>query len=155
VLNLVSGRQLMNYSTIRLTREHVRRIWTVGRERDEIIFEGTDDALITGDTQWKEYESKPSRAIQTATAVRRPISTRIDWQIWFAAMLHPPTIRGRCTLYGNFCIMIPAHSRSLRIILPRRAASLRPRTLYRYSLRRLARKWWKRERIGECCPLST
>ena len=31
---------------------------TVGRERDEIIFEGTDDSVITGDTNWKEYEFK-------------------------------------------------------------------------------------------------
>src|SRR3989475_3819103 len=59
VLNLVSGRQLMNYSYDPLDLVNTYGAFgTVGRERDEIIFEGTDDAVITGDTKWKEYEFK-------------------------------------------------------------------------------------------------
>jgi hypothetical protein len=59
VLNLASGRQLMNYSYDRLDLVNTYGAFgTVGRERDEIVFEGTDDALITGDTQWKEYQFK-------------------------------------------------------------------------------------------------
>src|SRR5436190_9002003 len=63
VLNLVSGRQLMNYSFDALDLVNTYGAFgTVGRERDEIIFEGTADLLITGDTKWKEYEfkAKPS-----------------------------------------------------------------------------------------------
>ncbi|OLA98083.1 MAG: membrane protein, partial [Verrucomicrobia bacterium 13_2_20CM_55_10] len=57
VLNLVSGRQLMNYSYDPLDLVNTYGAFgTVGRERDEIIFEGTDDTVITGDTQWREYE---------------------------------------------------------------------------------------------------
>src|ERR1041385_5577332 len=59
VLNLGSGRQLMNYSFAPLDLVNTYGAFgTVGRERDEIIFEGTDDALITGDMKWKEYEFK-------------------------------------------------------------------------------------------------
>src|SRR6187549_597455 len=53
VLNLVSGRQLMNYSYDPLDLVNTYGAFgSVGRERDEIVFEGTDDALITGDTNW-------------------------------------------------------------------------------------------------------
>src|SRR4051794_32020106 len=59
VLNLASGRQLMNYSYDPLDLVNTYGAFgTVGRQRDEIVFEGTTDALITGDTQWKEYEFK-------------------------------------------------------------------------------------------------
>src|SRR6266540_357393 len=57
VLNLVSGRQLMNYSYDPLDLVNTYGAFgTVGRERDEIIFEGTQDSVTTGDTKWKEYE---------------------------------------------------------------------------------------------------
>ena len=59
VLNLVSGRQLMNYSYDPLDLVNTYGAFgTVGRERDEIIFEGTEDSTITGDTKWKEYGFK-------------------------------------------------------------------------------------------------
>ena len=76
VLNLASGRQLMNYSYDPLDLVNTYGAFgTVGRERDEIIFEGTDDARITGDTKWKEYEFKakpgdPNRR----PAIRRAVS---------------------------------------------------------------------------------
>jgi hypothetical protein len=53
VLNLASGRQLMNYSYDPLDLVNTYGAFgTVGRERDEIVFEGTDDPVITGDTKW-------------------------------------------------------------------------------------------------------
>ena len=63
---------------------------TVGRERDEIIFEGTNDAVITGETKWKEYEfvAKPSDPNRRPPFIA-PYQPRIDWQIWFAAMATP------------------------------------------------------------------
>src|SRR5437667_10658141 len=59
VLNLVSGRQIMNTSFNRFDLVNTYGAFgAVGRERDEIIFEGTDDTIVTGDTRWKEYEFK-------------------------------------------------------------------------------------------------
>ena len=91
VLNLASGWQLMNYSYDPLDLVNTYGAFgTVGRERDEIIFEGTDDALITGDTKWKEYEfkAKPGDPNRRPPFVA-PYQPRIDWQIWFAAMSSP------------------------------------------------------------------
>src|SRR2546427_8419644 len=91
VLNLASGRQLMNYSYDPLDLVNTYGAFgTVGRERDEIIFEGTSDAVITVDTQWKEYEfkAKPGDPNRGPPFVA-PYQPRIDWQIWFAAMPSP------------------------------------------------------------------
>ena len=91
VLNLVSGRQLMNYSYDPLDLVNTYGAFgTVGRERDEIIFEGTEDPVITGDTKWKEYEfkAKPGDPNRRPPFVA-PYQPRIDWQIWFAAMASP------------------------------------------------------------------
>src|SRR5882724_1071940 len=91
VLNLVSDRQLMNYSYDPLDLVNTYGAFgSVGRERPEIVFEGTDDAFITGDTKWREYEFKakpgdPNRR----PAIIAPYQCRIDWQIWFAAMASP------------------------------------------------------------------
>src|SRR5207245_2888192 len=115
VLNLVSGRQLMNYSYDPLDLVNTYGAFgTVGRERDEIIFEGTDDAVITGDTKWKEYEfqAKPGDPNRRPPFVA-PYQPRIDWQIWFAAMASPAEYS--CTLHfvwnllhndrGTFCLL--------------------------------------------------
>jgi hypothetical protein len=91
VLNLVSGRQLMNYSYDPLDLVNTYGAFgTVGRERDEIIFEGTEDSVITSDTKWKEYEfkAKPGDPNRRPPFVA-PYQPRIDWQIWFAAMASP------------------------------------------------------------------
>src|SRR5207248_4878640 len=59
IANLISDRQMMNTSFDRLSLVNTYGAFgAVGKERDEIIFEGTRDAVITGDTQWKEYEFK-------------------------------------------------------------------------------------------------
>src|SRR6266513_1569098 len=91
VLNLVSGRQIMNSSFDPFDLVNTYGAFgAVGRERDEIIFEGTDDTIITGDTRWKEYEfkAKPGNPDLRPPFVA-PYQPRIDWQIWFAAMGSP------------------------------------------------------------------
>src|SRR6266480_2169027 len=91
VLNLVSGRQLMNYSYDPLDLVNTYGAFgAVGRERPEIIFEGTEDALITGDSKWKEYKfkAKPGDPNRPPPFIA-PYQPRIDWQIWFAAMASP------------------------------------------------------------------
>jgi hypothetical protein len=91
VTNVLSARQVMNTS---FTRLHLVNTYgafgSVGRERMEIIFEGTDDAVVTAQTQWKEYEfkAKPGNPYRQP-AVIAPYQPRLDWQIWFAAMATP------------------------------------------------------------------
>ena len=156
VLNLASGRQLMNYSYDPLDLVNTYGAFgTVGRERDEIVFEGTDDAFITGDTKWKEYEfkAKPGDPDRRPALVA-PYQPRIDWQIWFAAMASPAEYpwtlhfvwkllhndRGTLSLIANnpFPNAPPHYIRA---------------RLYRYRFAPIGeRAWWKREPIGEWLP---
>jgi len=160
VLNLVSGRQIMNTSFNRFDLVNTYGAFgTVGRERDEIIFEGTEDSVITGDTKWKEYEfkAKPGDPNRRPPFVA-PYQLRIDWQIWFAAMAssaeYPWTLHFVWKLLhndqGTFSLLannpfpdVPPHYIRAR--------------LYRYQFAPPGHKaWWKREVIGEWLPaLST
>jgi len=160
VLNLVSGRQLMNYSYDPLDLVNTYGAFgTVGRERHEIIFEGTEDSVITGDTKWKEYEfkAKPGDPNRRPPFVA-PYQPRIDWQIWFAAMASPEeypwTLHFAWKLLHN-----DAGTLSLLANNPFPNAPphyIRAR-LYRYRFAPIGEKaWWKSEPIGEWLPaLST
>lgn len=156
VLNLVGGRQIMNSSFDPLDLVNTYGAFgTVGRERDEIVFEGTSDAVITGDTKWKEYEfkAKPGNPDRRPAFIA-PYQPRIDWQIWFAAMALPADYpwtfhfvwkllhndRGTLSLLANnpFPDAPPHYIRA---------------RLYRYQFARLGdRGWWQREPIGEWLP---
>jgi hypothetical protein len=88
VANLISPGQMMNTSFDRLHLVNTYGAFgSVGKERQDIIFEGTDDPALTEATQWKEYQFKG----QPVSLTRRPpfvapYQLRLDWQIWFAAM---------------------------------------------------------------------
>lgn len=60
---------------------------TVGKERYEIIVEGTDAEQLTPFTQWREYEfkGKPGDPRRRPCIVS-PYHYKLDWQMWFAAM---------------------------------------------------------------------
>src|SRR5213080_2819920 len=160
VLNLVSRRQMMNTAVNRLDLVNTYGAFgTVGRERDEIIFEGTDDAIITGDTKWKEYEfvAKPGDPNRPPPFVA-PYQPRIDWQIWFAAMASPAEYPW--TLH--FVWKLLHNDRGTLSLL---ASNPFPGTpphyirarLYRYQFAPIGEDaWWKREPIEEWLPaLST
>src|SRR5881392_3346790 len=160
VLNLASGRQLMNYSYDPLDLVNTYGAFgTVGRERDEIVFEGTDDALITGNTQWKEYEfkAKPGDPYRRP-AIIAPYQCRIDWQIWFAAMASPAEYPW--TLH--FVWKLLHNDRGTLSLLadnpfPNAPPHYIRARLYRYRFAPIRdRTWWKREPISEWLPaLST
>ena len=157
VLNLASGRQLMNYSYDPLDLVNTYGAFgTVGRERDEIIFEGTDDALITGDTKWKEYEfkAKPGDPNRRPPFVA-PYQPRIDWQIWFAAMSSPSEYPW--TLHFVWKLLHNDRG-TLSLIANNPFPDVPPRyiraRLYRYQFAPIGDKaWWKREPVGEWLPV--
>jgi hypothetical protein len=157
VLNLASGRQLMNYSYDPLDLVNTYGAFgTVGRERDEIIFEGTDDALITGDTKWKEYEfkAKPGDPNRRPPFIA-PYQPRLDWQIWFAAMSSPS--RYPWTLHFVWKLLHNDRD-TLSLIANNPFPDAPPRyiraRLYRYQFAPIGDKsWWKREPIGEWLPV--
>lgn len=91
VLNLFSSRQIMNFS---FNRWHLVNTYgafgAIGKERFELVVEGTRDTEITEKTEWREYEfrAKPTD-VKRALPIIAPYQPRIDWQIWFAAMSSP------------------------------------------------------------------
>ena len=156
VLNLVSGRQLMNYSYDPLDLVNTYGAFgTVGRERQEIVFEGTDDSIITGDTQWKEYEfkAKPGNPNRRPPFVA-PYQPRIDWQIWFAAMASPSeypwTLHFAWKLLHNDTSTLSLLANNPFPDAPPHYIRAR---LYRYRFAPIGGKaWWKREPLGEWLP---
>jgi hypothetical protein len=91
MLNMLSSRQIMNTSFDRLALVNTYGAFgSVGRERDEIVFEGTDDPSPGDDSVWKAYEfpCKPGDPLRRPCVVS-PFQPRLDWQIWFAAMATP------------------------------------------------------------------
>jgi hypothetical protein len=156
VLNLVSRRQMMNTAFNRLDLVNTYGAFgTVGRERDEIIFEGTDDAVVTGDTKWKEYEfiAKPGDP-ERRPAFIAPYQPRIDWQIWFAAMASP----GDYPWTFHFVWKLLHNDPDTLSLLannpfPDKPPHLIRARLYRYRFAPLGEKgWWRRELIGEWLP---
>lgn len=91
VPNLLSSQQAMNTSFDRLHLVNTYGAFgTVGRERYEIIFEGTSDPIPADLSDWKPYEFKVKPGdISRRPAIITPYHYRLDWQIWFAAMATP------------------------------------------------------------------
>ena len=156
VLNLVSGRQLMNYSYDPLDLVNTYGAFgTVGRERAEIIFEGTEDSVITGDTKWKEYEfnAKPGDPNRRPPFVA-PYQPRIDWQIWFAAMASPEEYPWTLHFVWKLLHNDPG---TLSLLANNPFPDAPPHyiraQLYRYQFAPIGEEaWWKREPIGEWLP---
>ncbi len=88
VQNLASPRQSMNRSFDRLHLVNTYGAFgSVGRQRYEVILEGTSDPHPGPDTEWRAYEfpCKPGDPDRRPCVIS-PYHYRLDWQIWFAAM---------------------------------------------------------------------
>jgi hypothetical protein len=91
VLNMMSSTQMMNTSFDRLHLVNTYGAFgSVGKERHEIVFEGTADETPTDASVWKEYDfwCKPGDPARRPCIIA-PFQPRLDWQIWFAAMSTP------------------------------------------------------------------
>jgi len=91
VANLLSGRQVMNTSFDRLALVNTYGAFgSVGRERYEIVFEGSDATDPGDEAAWREYEfpCKPGDPRRRPCVVS-PYQPRLAWQLWFAAMATP------------------------------------------------------------------
>jgi hypothetical protein len=89
--NLVSRHQLMNYSFDPL---HIVGTYgafgSVTKERYEVVIEGTDEAVLTQLTKWREYEFKAKPGdVHRRPPQYAPYHLRLDWLMWFAAMSSP------------------------------------------------------------------
>jgi hypothetical protein len=88
VLNMASPHQRMNaaFEPLNLVNSY-GAFGSVGRERPELVIEGTRERELGPETRWLAYEfpAKPGDPERSLPIVS-PFSLRLDWQIWFAAM---------------------------------------------------------------------
>ena len=88
VVNMLSARQIMNtsFNSLHLVGTY-GAFGSITRPRYEVIVEGTDDAVITSATRWREYEFKGKPGdLNYRPAQIAPYHLRLDWLMWFAAM---------------------------------------------------------------------
>src|SRR5262249_22305883 len=151
--------QIMNTSFDRLHLVNTYGAFgSVGRERYEIILEGTDDAEIVSSTVWRPYEfkAKPGDPLRRPPIVA-PYHLRIDWLIWFAAMSTP---REHDWVLHLIWKLLHNDPLALDLIANQPFPEKPPRwiraDLYRYRFAPLGSgAWWTRERIGPWLqPLS-
>ncbi|MDB5151205.1 MAG: lipase maturation factor family protein [Mucilaginibacter sp.] len=88
VLNLLSPSQIMNTSFDPLELVNTYGAFgSVGQERFNVVFEGTEDENPGDNADWKPYIYKglPVLPDQRPPQIA-PYQLRLDWQMWFAAM---------------------------------------------------------------------
>jgi lipase maturation factor len=158
VLNLISSQQAMNTSFERLHLVNTYGAFgSIGKERPEIIFQGTSDSVITPQSVWKEYEfkCKPGDPMRRPCVIS-PYHYRLDWQMWFAAMSDAEHYPWTLHLVWKLLHNDPG---ALGLIAKNPFPDAPPRyiraELYRYKFAPLndpSRAWWKRERLGPWLP---
>jgi multisubunit Na+/H+ antiporter MnhG subunit len=90
-LNMLSPGQVMNTSFDPLDLVNTYGAFgTVGRERFNVIFEGTMDRHPDEKTKWIPYEYKGLPVYLNKQPPQiAPYQLRLDWQMWFASMASP------------------------------------------------------------------
>jgi hypothetical protein len=155
--NLLSRRQLMNYS---FDPFHIVGTYgafgSVTKERDEVVVEGTDEAVVLPSTAWREYEFKGKPGdVRRRPRQFAPYHLRLDWLMWFAAMSSPAYHEWFIPLLVK---LLQADAPTLALLARDPFAGTRPRfvraRLYRYRFtspdeRRRTGAWWHRELIGD------
>lgn len=157
IMNLVSPGQVMNTSFNPLNIVNTYGAFgTVGRERFEIIFEGTLDPSPQS-ASWREYEfvAKPGDPRRRPPIIA-PYQPRIDWQIWFAAMASPQQYPWTFHFVWK---LLHNDAGTLSLLANNPFPSEPPRyiraELYRYRFTPPGKNdgtWWTRERVGEWLP---
>lgn len=160
VRNLVSRRQLMNYSFTPLMLVNTYGAFgSITRTRYEIVLEGTDDADVGPTTPWREYEfkGKPGDVRRRPPQVA-PYHLRLDWLMWFAA-LSPAYAR---PWFEPLLVRLLENDRATLRLLRHNPFADRPpvyvrASYYRYRFtswaeRRRTGAWWERTYVGEYHP---
>src|SRR6185437_873392 len=168
-LNLISKDQLMNYSynPFHLVGAY-GAFGNVGKERYEIVIEGTTDRVIRPSTEWKEYgfKGKPGDPRRTPPQVA-PYHLRLDWLIWFlpfsvAVTSYGIQVAGHKLWYLRFIQKLLRNDRAILRLMRLNPFRAEPpahiRALfyqYRYATpaeKRETGAWWVRRLRGEYMP---
>jgi hypothetical protein len=160
IRNMLSSNQVMNtvYNRFHLVGTY-GAFGSITRPRYEVIVEGTDEAVLTPSTKWREYEfrGKPGAPGRMPPQIA-PYHLRLDWLMWFAAM----SSHQRHPWFVHFVGKLLEGDRSTLGLLktnpfpgqpPRYVRAL----LYEYhfahpSERSQSGLWWKREYVRSYFP---
>ncbi len=158
VLNLASSGQVMNTSFDSLDLVNTYGAFgTVGRERYEIVFEGTRDSVPGDATRWSAYEfpAKPGDPMRRPALIA-PYQPRLDWSIWFAAMATPNQYPW--TLHFMWKLLHGDRG-TLSLLASDPFPGAPPRWIrasyYQYEFAPRgdpSHAWWKRRRVGDWLP---
>jgi len=160
VRNMLSPNQVMNtsYNPFHLVGTY-GAFGSITRVRNEVVVEGTDDAELSENTKWREYEfrGKPTDTGRLPPQIA-PYHLRLDWLMWFAAMgsynEHPWFIHFMANLLRN-------DPPTLGLIRNNPFPDHPPRyvraELYEYHFttpeeRGRTGQWWTRRLVGEYFP---
>ena len=160
IRNMASRRQLMNasFNSLHLVNTY-GAFGSVTRVRNEVVVQGTGDAVLTPSTDWKEYvfKGKPGDVRRRPRQVA-PYHLRLDWLMWFAA-LSPAYAHG---WFVALVVKLLRNDRdTLRLLAGNPFPDGPPRyiraQLYRYRFstrheRSATGAWWVRTRAGEYLP---
>src|SRR5438874_189256 len=159
-LNLVSRRQLMNFS---FNPFHLINAYgafgSITRVRREIVIEGTRDTGLGPSTAWQAYEfkGKPGDPGRLPPQVA-PYHLRLDWLMWFAAMSSPA---GHPWFTPLLARLLRNDRPTLKLLrrnpFPDAPPAFVRARLYRYRFstpaeRRATGAWWIRELVGDYLP---
>lgn len=158
IRNLVSPHQAMNTSFDRLHLVNTYGAFgSVGRERFEIVLEGTRDERPSDEARWQAYEFKckpgdPERR----PCVITPYHYRLDWLMWFAAMSSPERYPWTVHLVWKLLHDDPG---ALSLLASNPFPEEPPRyvraRLFRYEFAPFddpASAWWRRSEVGPWLP---
>jgi len=154
VRNLLSPHQVMNrsFDPLHLVNTY-GAFGSVGRERHEVVLEGTSDARVGPDTHWREYEfpCKPGD-VRRRPCFISPYHYRADWQIWFAAMSSAGRQPWLIHLVYQLLRGDPGVKRLLAVDpFPEKPPHFVRAQLYRYEFTRPgdgSPNWWRRTLAG-------
>ncbi len=129
----------------------------VGRERLNVVFEGTDADVPDDHAVWKAYlyQALPV-ALDKRPPQIAPYQPRLDWQMWFAAMSTPDQYPWTLNLVWKLLHNDPG---ALSLFggnpFPEKPPRYIRAVLYRYEFARPGNSkgnWWKREELGPWLP---
>jgi hypothetical protein len=156
VLNMLSPGQIMNtsFEPLHLVNTY-GAFGSITRERNEIVIEGTDEAVITPATRWREYEfkGKPGDPSRRPPQVA-PYHLRLDWLMWFAAFSTPAEHPWFTALVAK---LLEGDAGVLSLLRTNPFPDRPPRFVraqyYEYHFtsseeRRRTGRWWNRQLIG-------
>jgi hypothetical protein len=157
-VNLLSAKQIMNTSFDPFDLVNTYGAFgTVGRERLNVVFEGTIDNDSTDNAHWQPYIYKGLPVLPNRRPPQiAPYQLRLDWQMWFAAMSTPDEYPWTITLVNKLLHNDPlATGLFAQIPFPAGPPRYIRAVLYRYRFAKPGNTegaWWLREKLGLWLP---